>query len=122
LVECNISRNNDIALHGHVNASWLNNTALHAGLTSADMLPVSEVFINIRYIPPEARFCHYAKITEAISPLFSINVLLLLNNIPVLTSFYFGNRFYVRPSNCCVTVMRPDRTRMFGDICFRAAW
>jgi len=39
-----------------VNISWLNITALQAGPTFADMLPQSEVFVNIRYIPSEAYF------------------------------------------------------------------
>jgi len=49
--------------------------------------------VNIRYIPSEAIFSHYAKIKEAILPFFLINVLLLLNNIHVLTSFYLGCEF-----------------------------
>ena len=37
-------------------------TTLHPGQALVDMLPQSEVFINIRYIPPKARFSHYAQI------------------------------------------------------------
>jgi len=46
-----------------VNVSWLSITALQAGLTLADMLPKSVVFVNIRSIPSEGRtkkyFHHY---------------------------------------------------------------
>ena len=44
-------------------------TALQAGLTLADTLPQSEVFITIRSIPSEAWFSDYAKI-KAIPPVF----------------------------------------------------
>jgi len=33
---------------GHVNINWLSITALKAGLTLADILQYSEVFVNIR--------------------------------------------------------------------------
>jgi len=52
---------------GHVNISWLNITALQDGLTSADILPQSEVFVIIKYSPSEARFSHGDKVKEAIS-------------------------------------------------------
>jgi len=66
------------------------------------MLRQFKVFVNIRHLPSEARFAHYAEIKEAISPSL-INELLLLNHIHVLTYFYFGPGVYVGPSNCCVT-------------------
>ena len=47
LLQCNISHNNNITYDGHVNVSWLSITALQAGLTFADMMPQSEVFVNI---------------------------------------------------------------------------
>jgi len=56
------------------------------------------VFLNPGYIPSEAGFSHIAKIKEAISPLFLINVPFLLNNTHVLTLFYFGPRVNVRLS------------------------
>jgi len=71
-----------------VNDSWLSIIALQAGLTSADVLPQSEVFVNIKYIPAEAGFSHYAKI-KVISLFFLINVLSSLNSIHVLVFFYF---------------------------------
>jgi len=37
-----------------VNINWLSITALQANLTLADMLPQSEVFLNVRYISSEA--------------------------------------------------------------------
>jgi len=43
---------------------------LLAGLTLGNILPQSEVHVNITYIPTEARLYHYAKIKEAISPFF----------------------------------------------------
>jgi len=39
------------------------------------MLAQSEVFVNIRCIPFEARFAHYAKIKEAISTFVLVNAL-----------------------------------------------
>jgi len=48
------------------------------------------------FIPSEAWFSHYAKTRLAFSPLFLINILLLLNNIHVLTFLYFGPRVCVR--------------------------
>jgi len=41
-----------------VNASLLSITLLQVGLTLEDMLQQSEVFVNIRHILSEARFCH----------------------------------------------------------------
>jgi len=58
---------------GHVYVKWLGITALQADITSDDMLPQIEVFINSRHIPSEARYSkysHYAKIKEVIAPLF----------------------------------------------------
>jgi len=69
-------------------------------ITLAGTLPQSYVFVSIRHIPSEARFSHYAKIKVAISPLFLVNVRLLLNNIHILELLYFGPGVYVRPSNC----------------------
>jgi len=46
LLECNISRKNDISENGHLNVSWLSVTALQACLILADMSPQSEVFVN----------------------------------------------------------------------------
>jgi len=60
-----------------MNVSWLNITMLQAGLTLADMLLQSEFFVTIRFMPSEARCSHYAKIKEAISMFFSIEVRLL---------------------------------------------
>ena len=39
-----------------MNDSWLSIIGLHAGLTSADVLPQSEVFVNIKYNPSESDF------------------------------------------------------------------
>jgi len=52
----------------HVNVNWLRITALQVGqcLTLHDTLPQYEVFVNIRYIPCETRFSHWAKIKSAI--------------------------------------------------------
>ena len=89
-----------------MNVSLLSTTALQAGLTLADMLLQSEVpvFGDIRHMPSEVRFSHHAKIKDALSLLFFKKyTFIILNNIHVLTFFYFGPRVYVQPSNCCVT-------------------
>ena len=54
---------------GPVNVNWLRIAAVQAGLTLAGVLPQSEVFDKIRYVPSEARCSHYAKFKEAIPPL-----------------------------------------------------
>jgi len=71
----------------------------HASLTLAKLLLQYEVFVNITYIPSEARFSHYAKIKKAISSFTLINIRLMLNDIPVLKSFYIVSAVYVQPSN-----------------------
>jgi len=63
------------------------------------MLEPSQVCVNMRYIPSEARLSHYA-----LSPFLWTNIILFLNNIHVLTFHCFGLGFYFRPSNRCETV------------------
>ena len=67
----------------------------------------------IKCIPTDAIFSDFAKIKEAISPFFLINVPLLSNDIRVLTLFCSGLRVYGWPSNGCAQLMWPKK---FGDL------
>ena len=80
-----------------MNAIWQSMTALQAGLTLADMLPQPEAFANVSLIPRENRFPHYVKIKHELSPFRLINILLLLNDIHVLTLFDMGREFMFSP-------------------------
>jgi len=99
LVNCrpNISRNNDISQDGQVKVSWLSTTALEAGLTSADMLSQSEVFIKIKFIIFKSGFPK--KINCSI--LFNIGNFIIIS-IYFLTFICFGPVVYAWPSNCYI--------------------
>ena len=80
---------------------------IHGGLCPVPLsnpMTLRSVFVNIGCIPSEAWSCHYAKITEAISPIFLTNV--------VLTFLFFVPGVYVWPSNCCVITHA-----VLGQIC-----